>query len=538
PFLEQNELRDIWLSKEDGMFEFKLSSTGMHAVVSNGVGGGSLIYACVMMEPPDDVFETWPQPKLSNGKESTWPDVLKNNCNYYEKVRVELRAGNQTRGVVKAKFPNDTLLPKTELLKTAWEQAGNRGEWGVPGKDGERELPDLAHQPLDWMNHRKDVPSVEPEECISCANCVLGCRRKAKNTLDDNYIKRAIEKGTHLYPSHEVTAIYPLDEKGNITKENIKKYRVVCEGQHRVFEAPIVVLAAGTLGSTKLLWRCKNNPDLLPDLSDALGKNFSGNGDFQAGALVSPDLIPSYIENAPNSAPIVRYGPIITSSIDFHHFVIEDGGVPGAVADLMAFISGQMGEIGYLNQVSRNFDLNKFADFIRQLGSFSAEPKNTLQKAFMFLCAGRDGAKGRIEWKESSSREGSGDIDIIWDWENDTKSQELYKEMECELRHLVEEGMKGQYFAAPLWSLFGHLITIHPLGGCPMGTYPGLGSDSSCWGVVDSDGQVFKIEKDSKEAKYYTGLYVADGSIIPTALGVNPSLTIAALAERIAENIP
>jgi cholesterol oxidase len=86
--------------------------------------------------------------------------------------------------------------------------------------------------------------------------------------------------------------------------------------------------------------------------------------------------------------------------------------------------------------------------------------------------------------------------------------------------------MGGGYFATPLWDFFGHLITVHPLGGCRMG-------DNANEGVVDHLGQVFNRETGGR----YEGLYVADGSIIPTALGVNPAWTIAALAERIAQNL-
>ncbi len=514
PFLEQNELRDIWLSKEDGLFEFKLSSTGMHAVVANGVGGGSLIYACVMIDPPTDVFDTWPKPKDLKGQVLTWTGVLG-----YDEQTKKYRLCEKVKGMLGVvEVPND-LLSKKKFFKEALEEAKKiklckDGQWD--------EHVYLAHQEVGCDPSRNsDVPSTHPEKCISCANSVLGCRRMAKNTLDSNYIKEAIRHGAHLYPSHEVTAIQPLrDEKGEIVK-----YRVICEEQHRVFEAPIVVLAAGTLGTTKLLLRCsKEHLGTLPDLSNTLGERFSGNGDFQAGALNVP-FDPIKTEREPE----ITDGPIITSAINFNisrdgkeavNFVVEDGGVPGAVEGLMALISGQMGELGYLKKLLRDFDLSILANFISELGKFSAKPEETLKKCFMFLCSGRDGASGKIVLKKKGGGpEGGTDIDIEWDWD-DPKSQKLYKAMEEELKNLSEMGMGGSYFASPLWSLFGHLITVHPLGGCPMGTGPNDG-------VVDSDGQVFN----------YPNLYVADGSIIPTALGVNPSLTIAALAERIADKI-
>jgi cholesterol oxidase len=98
---------------------------------------------------------------------------------------------------------------------------------------------------------------------------------------------------------------------------------------------------------------------------------------------------------------------------------------------------------------------------------------------------------------------------------------EFFRDIENTVRDILqkeEPGLDGNMFLNPTWTTGKHLITVHPLGGCPMG-------DSPERGVVDPDGEVYN----------YPGLYVADGSIVPSALGANPSKTIGALAERIAE---
>jgi cholesterol oxidase len=500
PFLEKGELRDVVLAKGDGLYDFKLSSTGMHAMVGNGVGGGSLIYACVLMKTPRAVFENdWPN-QGDNGNKIDWEDVLRD---HYRSVRHNINKNNETGSdEVTAEVPslhdNRNLLDKTRFFKEAWERAG-----GDPAK---WHLAKLAHRELYEPRPEQDLPDIEPPMCISCANCILGCRRLAKNTLDTNYIKWAVDAGMHLYPSHEVTAIEPIkDDNGNI-----EKYLVKCDKQRRAFEAKTVVIAAGTLGTTKLLLQCRERGD-LPHLSEKLGQNFSGNGDFQAGALQVDDTL---------TPPRPYEGPIITSAIDYGNFVVEDGGVPGTVTGLMSLIAANMGEVGYLKKHLKNFDFSKIAPLINSVGKAGAKPKDTLDKCFMFLCAGRDGSDGEIILDKDCK-----DIDIIWNWENE-KSQQLYRDIEKALRHLVENGMGGGYFATPLWDFFGHLITVHPLGGCRMG-------DNANEGVVDHLGQVFNRETGGR----YEGLYVADGSIIPTALGVNPAWTIAALAERIAQNL-
>jgi cholesterol oxidase len=124
-----------------------------------------------------------------------------------------------------------------------------------------------------------------------------------------------------------------------------------------------------------------------------------------------------------------------------------------------------------------------------------------------YLGMGTDAADGRLRLQD-------GWIDIDW---SHRKSRRMFREMEAALKAL-SLGLEGRYVTSILWKWpLRKLLTAHPLGGCVMG-------ESRKQGVVDPWGQVWG----------YPNLYVADGSIIPTALSVNPSMTISALAERIA----
>ena len=108
-------------------------------------------------------------------------------------------------------------------------------------------------------------------------------------------------------------------------------------------------------------------------------------------------------------------------------------------------------------------------------------------------------------------------------------NQPIYEKMIKTMKMFAKEiGTKGEdSVVIPLWDTMNRIqVSAHPLGGCPMGS-------NSNDGVVNSTGQVFK----GNNGSVYDGLYVVDGSIIPTPLGVNPSLTISALAFRIAEKI-
>src|SRR5437762_14337988 len=123
---------------------------------------------------------------------------------------------------------------------------------------------------------------------------------------------------------------------------------------------------------------------------------------------------------------------------------------------------------------------------------------------------GTDAADGRMELQE-------GNLEIRW---SNSRSRAMFKEMEESLKEL-SRAIGGDYMTSVLWGWpWRKLLTAHPLGGCVM-------SDDPAAGVVNEFGQVWN----------YPNLYVSDGSIIPTALSVNPSATISALSERIADHI-
>jgi len=234
----------------------------------------------------------------------------------------------------------------------------------------------------------------------------------------------------------------------------------------------------------------------LPRVSDALGLGFSGNGDFLAGAAgVRQDL------------PVEPYkGPVITRSIEFkeHRFIVEDAGYPENLADLAELGASTVGAIAaYLRGLIRGSPTavhigNLLRDLFDLKGSENLLP---------LLLMGEDAADGKIHLDED------GRLEV--QWEND-RSMRTFQEMERAAQAIARH-LRGTVWYNPLWSVFNRLTTVHPLGGC-------LIADSPEDGVVNPKGEVFN----------YPGLYVADGAIVPKALGKNPAFTIAALAERIA----
>ena len=160
------------------------------------------------------------------------------------------------------------------------------------------------------------------------------------------------------------------------------------------------------------------------------------------------------------------------------------------------FHPGKLGEYlklsGEVGRTIRGDDYGKFE------GGFTT-------RFLPYLGIGTDAADGRIQLRNTQ-------LDIVW---NVGKSRAMFRQMEQALKAL-SRGIGGQYWNSILWMWpFRKLLTAHPLGGCVMG-------DDPTTSVVKPTGEVWG----------YDGLYVVDGSVIPTALGVNPSMTIGALAER------
>jgi cholesterol oxidase len=465
--------------KENGWLDLRVFE---HMSVAQGaaVGGGSLIYANISCEAPSHVFEvdTWPQ-------EITY-DELKP---HYDVV---------------AKFMNVQKVPGkqwTERMKLMQEAAGKIGkadrfkplelavsfdpEWNYA-------LPD-PHNPAHskrFLNQQ----GVEQGCCVHLGNCDIGCDVDAKNTLDRNYIPWAEKKGAQVRPLHLVSDIAPITGGYQVSYDELKNGGRVAGKE----TARIVIVAAGSLGSTELLLRCRDLNCSLPNISSFLGCDWSSNGDFLTPALYAGRVI------APTK------GPTISSAIDFldgsedgQRFWIEDGGVPNVLGD-------------YLQRKLQNPPANLRAkiliDSISQLLRTSDPFKNVMP----WFAQGVDAANGVFSLKRPWWFFGPRQLHLQWDI---ARSQALI-DATVKMHQRLSAATGGVPIVPPTWSLAHDLVTPHPLGGCNMG-------DTAEHGVVDHKGEVFG----------YKNLYVADAAIIPEALGVNPSRTIGALAERIAKII-
>jgi cholesterol oxidase len=442
-----------------------------------GVGGGSLVYANVSCEAPDHAFHAgWPA-------EIRYADLKP----YYDRVKTFMKV----RCV-----PETQWTARMKLMQAAATNAGfaNRFaplELAVAFRD------DWTYKDHYALGVAGSVPWTNAQgarqgTCVHLGNCDIGCDVNARNTLDLNYLY--LSENTHhadVRALHLVTAIEPITGGYRVRYDNLAGGTRTPGSE----TAPIVILGAGSLGSTELLLRCKA-AGTLPGISDKLGAGWSSNGDFLTPAVHwDQDVEPTK-------------GPTIASRITFQDgsqngsvFWIEDGGLPNLFANYIAEKADDP-SIGFKLQLA----LKALQMFLRENEPF----KNIMP----WFAQGIDASNGTLRLVPGSN----GGSKLMLDWDV-TQSRQVINDI-VEMHQRLAGAAGGWAIVPPTWTLFGELVTPHPLGGCRMGS-------SSATGVVDHRGEVFGYPK----------LYVADGAIVPGAVGVNPSRTIAALAERIAEII-
>jgi cholesterol oxidase len=493
-----------------GLYEFD-AHRDIAVIRGGGLGGTSLINANVAIRPDPDIFKAWPSPiyqaaQIEEGQpESLW--------SYYGKAEETLDVSPHPEGHALKKIQAlgkraAQLNKEVELLRIA-----------VHFKDQDVEV------------YRRNGKSIVKHKCDDCGDCVTGCNEGAKNTLYMNYLPLAKKGGADIFTQTEVEYIEKAQDGGWIVHVIHRENNLV--STKTTIRAGAVILAAGSLGSTEILLRSEQHGLTL---GAGVGTRFSGNGDFFGLAYNSDQITdvlgwghPGDQHEDPNHEdhhedPIskkVRPGPSIVGIIRYNRdkpvvqrFSIEDVSFPRAYTDAAAaafrVIKGADTDPGVRDEDQERERRNK--------DIWGAHPEGALNSTMLYLSIGHDDAGGTMYLDQL------GKLRIDW---LGAGRQELFKQMnkEC-FEHAKALG--ASFIENPLWQVspWQTLLTAHPLGGCPIGEE---GSD----GAVDHLGRVFS----GMGTEVHEGFYVADGAIIRTALGVNPFLTISALAERIADHI-
>ena len=469
--------------------------TAIVIIRGSGLGGTSLVNANVAIRPEPDCFDTWPAAirqaaQIPEGNEgSLW--------NYY-------RRAENTLGV--RHHPNGLQLLKIRALQKRATELGKKVELLNIAVDFDKEGSVFTN----------DGKGVMQRPCINCGDCMTGCNVGAKNTVYMNYLPLAKLGGAHIFTQ---TTVHNVEKSNEGWAVNVTHHKNRFTSEDATLSAKNVVLAAGTLGSTEILLRSQAKG---LSLAPGIGSRFGGNGDFFGAAYNSNQITNDVGWGNHPGDPFDRNGgpgPSIVGLVRYktdapfgQRFNIEDLTIPRAYRNFLALVART-------SPLSRTGTENLQGQHQRrEKDAWHADSNGALNSSMMYLCMAQDDSAGRLYL------DGRNDLRVDWPG---VGREPIFQQInhEC-FAHAKSLG--ASFIENPTWQLlpWKTLVTAHPLGGCPMG-------EDGSHGVVDHLGKVFRDNTDA----VHDGLYVADGSMIRSALEVNPFLTISALTERIVENI-
>ncbi|MBV9729073.1 MAG: alpha/beta fold hydrolase [Pseudonocardiales bacterium] len=477
---------DRHVGSRTGLYDFRVNHD-LNVVLGCGLGGTSLINANVSLRADSRVFT-----------DPRWPEALRTD------LGTLMEDGYQRAEEMLKPTPlPDSVVGLKKLQALADSSAVLPGRFNrVP----------INVTFTDHVNH----VGVAQRACTLCGDCASGCNYAAKNTVLMNYLPDAKNHGAEIFTRVAVRFVERKDDRWLVHYQILGTGRELFDAPPLCVSAEVVVLAAGTLGSTEILLRSAENG--LP-LSDHVGARLTGNGDVIAFSYNGDHEVSGVGWGHRSNGEVGPVGPCITGMIDSRDqpdleqgLVIEEGSLPGALADQLPLA---------LDAVARASGIDtdpSLQDRIQQLareqeslvlGPYRGAVRNTQT----YLVMSHDDGNGHAALEEDRLR-------IRWPH---VGSQGVFERISEALQRATEP-LRGTYLTSPIWNkLLGErLITVHPLGGCVM-------AEDAERGVVNHKGQAFAGTAGSA---VHEGLYVSDGSVIPRPLGVNPLLTISALAER------
>jgi cholesterol oxidase len=548
----------------------------LSAITSSGVGGGSLVYQNVTIEPPAAVLSQLPIKWEATDDKWTateWLNLARKAISWsvlaaWDNDPVPAKTiNNGLSRIVARSFGMDPSF-KTGTTKYDSAAALKSRVWMNRPRLFHRAAEELAqaggYAGLDWgavelsindygapaffSTDPKD-PKFDPNRpsnvCERQGRCMIGCLPGARHTLNKQLVRalwkapdgspaQINDKAVHLEVQARTEVLYiepvaPAEGRG--------KYRVVYrrDGKIDSIEADRVIVASGTLGSTALLLRSKLSPveggyGTLPKLSPVLGTRFTNNGDFLA--FLEDVKEPVNLFRGPNATSFIHVWP--DNPTAFH--TLEDAGIPNVFSSLFSRGSGPGTGSAFIRRVAKDGlspavvasavggailrDLKNAIDRLLHPAqvddtTFGAEGL-AAQKVLGLAGIGRDAANGMLTLtKDGQLRLHRADGKAYADDSSIAAIQNTIKDL------AGTSTLKAKPFTPysdpkdPM-----ALGTLHPLGGCPIG-------GNVAEGVANDVGQVYN----------YDQLYIADGSLFGQSLGVNPSLTISALTLRIAKDI-
>lgn len=526
----------------DALFDLRLGDD-VDVLVGSGLGGGSLINANVAARPCPSVLD------------DRWPDRYRNGGldDAFLEIENLLGAG-----------PSPATFTKLEALEKLGEALGKKA---CPGAKT-----DLARITVTQDPDGTPPPNaigIRQPNCTNCGNCVTGCNVGSKNTLMMNLIPLARSRDARFVTGANVLTLEPIasDDKKKepgqpgwrLRLQRTESIKTPLETECWLVEARYVILAAGALGSTEILKRSEalsKSEDTGLAFSGHLGGRFSTNGDAVVFSYGQRERV-----NALGTTKIWSGkgpGPTITGMVRDrvkddkgtpHPFTLEDASIPASLIKLFGEASTTGAALGRIGN-------NKLPAWLKTKDAVDplAYNEEILDHGQALLIMSDDGASRRLSFSNIPNAGHPGHVDELMHQQvvvselgaDDRSATAGWNALDRVLsEQSVKDGLDGgQYVPNPLWRLLppeardvlsgtipgGRNVSVHPLGGCCMGSGP-------YGGVVDENCQVFKRPDEVKlqngrahPDEVHDGLYVMDGSVIPGPLATNPFLTIAAVA--------
>ncbi len=473
-------------------------------LTSSAVGGGSMIYSGVTIEPDPSVLQ---QIGLNLGAAEfdaarQWMTDFRGPLN-----KVVTKVPLPGRDVSNLTDDDYLYLDRSRVLRDA--AAALAPKLGI-------ELPwaplDLAVIEYDPDRGAKSDAAKNHTFCERQGRCLLGCLPAARLTLNKSLFAHLLQdpaSGVALWPRAEARQIRKIDGGYQVTFHDHRD-----GGGEQTVSAPMLFLAAGTLGTTELLLRSRNGGGL--ELPDTVGEHFSTNGDFGA-----------FVNHTAERVSSTR-GPVNTSevrvTVNGTRLTIEDCAIPGMFASVASTALSVIDSFARRRLFHERLRLAWLTHRLPDLGEFLPHLPSTsnpddqrteaeyVNNVFFFNVMGQDDASGTF------SLDGD-DLDL--DWKQPIADHPTFKKAD-ELCRQFAQAMGGDYIA--LWDALPRrrLTITHPLGGCTIGP-------DRARGAIDEYGRVFD-PGGANASDTHNGLLVVDGSAIPGALAVNPTLTITAQA--------
>lgn len=541
---------------DEGLFDVRLGDD-VNVLVANGLGGGSLINAGVMLKPEAEDFRpSDEEPKGEQADRAAWSNLLRrlDHDGRFEAarralgVRIQQPDGRWVDNSIRRLME---LPAKTEALQALGAEHGAT----------------VMLPPISVALEDDESAPTAMKACNQCGDCMTGCNVGAKKSLDTNLLRSAHAGKVEIYTGATVLDLSrrrmkdAADASWVVRVVHTDPILQARQGAPVKLTAKRVILAAGALGSPEILLRSRKDTVAF---SPALGAGISCNGDNIA-AIRGLSTMTRGCADEDQALDERKIGPTITAGIQFpvlsdketiarkapaaRPFLLQEFSVPGPLKRLFEEI------VTTADTLARIPDGDDSMHATSDLDPLAVDP-DAMDRTLLVGMIGHDDARGSLQLAvpegSISDMPKMGAVRI--DWPDARRGRELSLAHE-HVRRVVEDEAPGspdehgtnraprhrKLVANPMWRLLppgldnlvsqplGPVLTVHPLGGCRIGPLNPT-EDGERGGVVDEHGVVHDAGHRSGNDQWQGSLYVLDGSIVPLSLGVNPALTITALA--------